>query len=813
MSSQEQPNQNPNEPSKPIQQSGAREKIQRGRRRRARPEGTLVLPDKTKIDLSKVAHGQVLYRSRLAIIALIDSRTGTLSFGVRGSLPVPTKDNNGSTHTVVQSGQDPQVPQNNNGATRDEKIKVLPVRLQKPAFEEALTELQRLELAALGLEIERSLKPTSLEAPWLRAFEQAHEKLSAFEKEGTAIVDKAVEFYFDHHRPGRKDITLQGLVEALIEAKGTPNAGGKRKRSRRTVAGWRNGVNQITRLFGKPTGRVSPFGKPIYDMPAHELTKDQIQSLDKRYGYKTARIYQANISAVLQYGVENGYLDTNWARKVRFEPDVEEGPAGDISILTNVQVQNAYNLAARLHGGTPLPIVVLKIHGALRPDAEIPFFSWDKVDWDNKSVTVFSSKTGRTRTVELCVVAMAILRWCYDRGIQPYCSNSDWAAIKMIMGYFDRDCRLGLWPEGYEEYDLMPHDVCRHDGNSNRHRYDPNIAEGARWSGDTVDVYIRHYVNGRITKPMSAQFHVIAPDLMPTSPDLLKRIREELIEHNLIGPKDLLPERPVVPTIHLQCRELQPLPTISDLELGTRIWDTNVERTAREQKMSKGFLTGYCRAKRIALPPKNNHLLRKKFKDAPVPPPYVTISHEELQKLIWEHMGVRPVARKLGLNSYWLLVYCRVHQIDVPSRRAVAKHWRNAWTPFQAPVNEVKDLLSQTNDYRTVAKHYGILDNRLVRYCKRHGLRIPGYVDRRRPGGCAHRIKITPAPGQPTVISTGVAKAESRKLQVTRLLQQLDSRKAARQLGMRHAQLVKYCRQNDIPLPGESSSGGARRAA
>lgn len=672
---------------------------------------TFTLPGGKKVKIKQCKHGQKWQIGRYFYIKFLGDPTGSYAFRVEGKVPKKCR----------KPGDPPRL------------------RKQFETYEEAYTYLQKTELEMRGLRVEKELKPTTLPTPWLSAIEKEHDNMDAY-KQGPNILGKMVAFYRAHHKPGDHKVSLQALLNKLIDAKGVDrvdeNGIRKKKRSSKTVAGWRAGVHAITRLHGPPTGKVNRLGRPIHDMPAEEVTVERLKALEGIYGWETAMIYNQRISAVLQHGVQIGDLETNWAQKVTFEPDKEEGPPRDVSIFSNAQVQSGLNMAARLRGGRPLPIFVLKVYGALRPDAEIPHFSWEKVDWLAKCVTVYSSKTGRTRTVELCAVAMGTLKWCFDRGIEPECTASDWGAIRMAMGYFDSHCPRGLWPDAFEEFDLMPHDGCRHTGNSNRHRYNPDISEGARWSGDAIDTYMRHYVNGRVTLPRAAQYHVLQPDLMPRTPELTANIRQELVKHNLIDKDDPLPEPPVVPLITVHCPQPQRLPSIPDKELGQMIWATSLEDVATAQGMNRGWLAGYCIAKGIPVPPRackrNNRI---EFEDAPAPPPLVTISHEALHDLIWAKMGLLPAAKELRVRPYYLKVYCIVHDIKVPTRRTFSRERAKAasMNVFRAPLEEVKERLSNTDDFRTVAQHYKIPNDKLIRFCQRHQITpIPGYVYHRR---------------------------------------------------------------------------------
>lgn len=663
-------------------------------------------------------------------------------------------------------------------------------RVRKKTFVEAHTYVLGKELAARGLPVEKELKATDLTVPWLRAFERAHERLNPFNK-GPEIVAEAVDFFLAHRSPRNKDISLLALLEELVEAKGTdkPDAAvegdeavvvcangrkkekvkkkKKRKRSRRTVAGWRAGVYAFTRLHGKPTGRKNRFNRDIYDIPAADVTEERLRALDDIYDSDTAQCYINRISAVLQYGVDKGYLEKNFASKVVLEEDLNEDEANQfVAVLTNDSVQRGLNMAARIFGGKMLPHFVLMVGGGLRPIAEMPFFAWTRVDWRAGGVQVYSSKTGETRIVELAANWMAILRWAYDKGIQPEFSVSAWGAIKMFMNYWDEKCPKSLWPEGFEDYDSWIADMCRHTACSNRQRYCPDLKENSRWAGNSIEVFSKHYSNGLITLEMAAQFYSLLPDLMPRTPETVAEIGEDLLKHSLIGPGDDLPPLPIVPKILLRCPKAITMPTIPDRELEKMIWDTSMQEIANKLGLDRVWLAGYCRAKRIKVPGQcNKRGTRPKLEDVPTPPPFITISHEELRDLIWKRMSVAAVAHELGVYPTWLRIYCLVWKIDYPDRKRFArqKGIAAAQRTFQGPTEEVQRVLENMT-YQDAAKHFEIRVDTLLRYCRKNDIDVPGYKFFRRQGQYDLKLEAAnQAPQSASCSETGEANLSAVK--------------------------------------------------
>jgi hypothetical protein len=617
------------------------------------------------------------------------------------------------------------------------------------------------------MHVEKEMQPTSLKAPWLRVSEAAYEKLKDF-PEGPAIVTEAVDFFLEHHSGRNKDITMLELLEALIQAKATDRpvvnvdndvivcANGrtvkkrrkkaKRKRSKRTVAGWKAGVYAITSIFGTPTGRTNRFGHPICDMKASDVTEERLIALDDVYETETAQCYINRISAVLQHGVDKGHLEHNRAYGIVLEEDKNDDEANKlVAVLNNEQVQRGLNMAARIYDGKALPLFVLAVGGGLRPDAELPFFSWDRVDWRAKAVRVYSSKTGETRIVELAANWLAILRWAYDQGIQPEFSVSAWGAIRMAMGYWDERCPQSLWPEGFEEFDPWTADLYRHTACSNRQRYQPDIKENARWAGNSIEVFGKHYSNGTITVGMAAQSYNLGPDIMPRTPAIEADIKDDLIEHNLIRPGEDLPQHPAVPQIHLRCPKAPKIPTIPDKELEKMIWDTSLTEVAEKLGLNRLWLSGYCRAKQIKLPPQcNKRENRVKLEDVPLPPPFVTISDQELHDRIWAKMSVEQVAHSLGIYPTWLRIYCQVRGIDYPDRKRFArqKAIAAAQRTFRGPPDEVKRVLKEM-PYQDAAVHFGVRVDAFLRYCRKNNIEVPGYKFFRRKG--QYQLELKPA--------------------------------------------------------------------
>jgi hypothetical protein len=655
------------------------------------------LPKKGKKQSDQVVeyeHNQIVHIDDHFYIKYVKNPGGSGAFRVEGDLP----------RAIRKPGEPPRA------------------RKQRETFDQAKTLLDTLELRFKGIEVKGELKQTTLQIAWLRKFEGAHDKLQAY-GEGPELVDAVIKFYMDHHVPGAKGTTIRTLLKGAI-------AGKVSKRSKSTIGGWKAAVNSITRRYGTQTEEMNRQGRPLFDMPAEEITEARLLQVETELGYDEAKGIIRRLSAVLQYGVDTRVLQSNVAQKIKLEANRSTEPEAPPAILTIEQIQSGLNMAALLHGGKPLPIFVMRVFGAMRPISELPFFSWDRVLWHANAVKVWSSKTQSERIVELPPNAMAILRWCFEKGIQPECTASSWGAIRMAMGYWDCHCPSGLQPEGFEDYDPWTTDLPRHTGCSFRYRYDPDLPDCVRWANNSIDVFLDHYCNSTLTIGMVAPFYNLLPETMPRTPVLDEEIRLDLVKHKLLNEGAPLPAAPVVPQFIIRCPQPQKLPTIPDDKLERLVWETSATEVAETLGTNRSWLVGYMRVKQLRFPRQNlKRVSRPPLETVPKPPPFLTISDDVLKDMIWKKMSTVAAAKELGVYCYWLRVYCVVRGIKVPTRRTFAKERaaRAHSHAFRPPEAEVRELLNQ-KDYRVIIQHYGIKQEQFVRYCQRRDIPIPGYV-------------------------------------------------------------------------------------
>jgi len=124
---------------------------------------------------------------------------------------------------------------------------------------------------------------------------------------------------------------------------------------------------------------------------------------------------------------------------------------------------------------------------------------------------------------------------------------------------------------------------------------------------------------------------------------------------------------------------------------------------------------------RIPLP-KAGRRSGEKPEEAPIPPPLITISHDELEKLIKEQHGVEPVAKFLKINAAALRAYCALNKVPVPNATERGIYFNNR-IRVKTSRAQVQMMLHKDSK-EEVAKKLNVSISYLEAYCKRHGLEI-----------------------------------------------------------------------------------------
>lgn len=336
-------------------------------------------------------------------------------------------------------------------------------------------------------------------------FERARDRLAAM----NATIAQAVDFFAEHHKPVREDLTVGELARRCLADK---EARGLKRRYLQTLG-------CSLRSFARGRG----------DRPAASITREEVQRwvLGNGWQPKTQRNYLGDVRECWAWGVREGFLranpvagETGW---VDLAPMVE----GEIAALSLAQCRallragllGTFHTQARAGTGRwsrvavaggfrpLLGFLAVALFAGVRPE-EIARMEPGNIDVRERTLVVLgrSSKTRQRRVIELERAAVAWLRlWqrlCPGAPLVPKNFTRKWRALREAAG-------VAEWP----------HDGLRHTFASYHFAAFQNVARLQAMMGhsEREDTLFRHYravraADGRtVTRKAGEEFWGMTP--------------------------------------------------------------------------------------------------------------------------------------------------------------------------------------------------------------------------------------------------------------------------------------------------------------
>jgi hypothetical protein len=665
---------------------------------------------KSQMSAKTYTHNEVLEQGeRLWISAYQNPRTDTFSFRVNGQLPMYTgparpdlRDPSG--REILALGQRPRY-----------------LRVNFEQRSEAKSFLHALEQAYNNLKVGRHPVETELTEQEVREYEKLHLRLKPYFSKLPDAIEEAGDLFEETHGNLIKSISLQQLYELMREKEAAYL--GKEWLDRIGVA-----VNAVCRGCGSITDSYDHTGKNKYDMQLGDVTVNGLQMLLTALPFARATGISRPFKRLLRFAKEQGYIGKNVAEELNLRPTRDERIAkaiAEIAIDTIPQVQIALNMAAKYSVGSKpkgyfVPHVVFMYYAAMRPFSELRNLNPTDVQLHKKLIRLWSTKKMKRRIKSLPANAVAILDFYWDgRPLSFEGWSAFWKMVQAAQGY---DVRAPGWfkvppgTNGKPKSDVPRHTGCTHAINRFK-----NPLEAVREDDHNWEVFRIHY-DGLSPVEDTAIFCALFPVSMPLTEDIRTKVRQDLIDHELIKPVDPIPTAPTVPDFDVDPPKLELwLPQIADDTLRDKIWNANAKVVAKELGTDSAWLFAICRAKRIPTP-KPGRAGRERPADAPIPPPLINISNSELEKLIKELHGIDPAAIKLAVRPSHLRAYCAVHKVPTPSRTERALYFNNR-PRVTTSRHQVQKLLG-TAPIEEVAKTLKLPLDYLRAYCQRHQLQM-----------------------------------------------------------------------------------------
>jgi site-specific recombinase XerD len=211
-------------------------------------------------------------------------------------------------------------------------------------------------------------------------------------------------------------------------------------------------------------------------------------------------------------------------RHIRFNPcfslDYEERESEEVAVLSCEECVALLNAARELYDGEMLPYVALIIFAALRPDSEMRYISWKKINLEEGEIRVTKGKLKKKRKVVISANLILWLKICdQSRPIYPTNFKRKWAAVRRAAGFrggtkvTNSKKTEVIKQKKAEELARKPwvKDFGRHSGISCHVREGEDSGKTATWAGTSTKMIVEHY-DGLVTGSFAKKFWAIVPE-------------------------------------------------------------------------------------------------------------------------------------------------------------------------------------------------------------------------------------------------------------------------------------------------------------
>jgi integrase len=153
--------------------------------------------------------------------------------------------------------------------------------------------------------------------------------------------------------------------------------------------------------------KLKIIGETFGKRPAEDITKKDIQDWlgeqaeEREWSPATRNRYQAAFSLVFRVGIENDKIAVNPASKIKRKAENNDR----IRFLTP-QEEERLTAVIREHWPHYLPVFILSLHTGMRRSEQLSL-KWTDVNLDSRILTLWKTKSGKTRHIPLNSVALA----------------------------------------------------------------------------------------------------------------------------------------------------------------------------------------------------------------------------------------------------------------------------------------------------------------------------------------------------------------------------------------------------------------------
>jgi integrase len=321
-----------------------------------------------------------------------------------------------------------------------------------------------------------------------------HPKAKLLKKlEGLKIVEVNGQPYLE--KKVVKKLTLEMAIEKHMLK--------KKKRSQHTIR--------------QAQGILDRFSKFIGDKYIEDVTEEDVESfLEAEAPEKSYNHYFTAVNGLFRWAIKKRQIHMNPC----FCLEMEEKEVREVAVLTCEECRALLEAARSLYDGEMLPYLALIIFAAIRPDSEIRYITWERINMEDGEIRILKGKRNKKRTVVISENLISWLKICtQSRPIYPSGFKNKWAAVRRAAGF-----RGGTVVTHSKKVDVIRQkkaeelarkpwvkDYGRHTGISCHVREFGDSGKTATWAGTSKEMIGEHY-DGLVAGSQAKVFWSILPD-------------------------------------------------------------------------------------------------------------------------------------------------------------------------------------------------------------------------------------------------------------------------------------------------------------
>lgn len=264
-------------------------------------------------------------------------------------------------------------------------------------------------------------------------------------------------------------------------------------------------------------GILNRFSSFIGDKYMEDITEEDVEGfLGAEAPENSYNHYFTAVNGLFRWAIKKRHIRMNPC----FCLEMEEKEIREVVVLSSEECRALLEAARNLYDGEMLTYVALIIFAAIRPDSEMRYITWERINLEDGEIRVLKGKRNKKRTVVISENLISWLKICdKSRPIYPSGFKNKWAAVRRAAGFRGGTVATHSKKEDVvrqkkaEELARKPwvKDYGRHTGISCHVREFGDSGKTATWAGTSKEMIEEHY-DGLVTGSQAKEFWSILPD-------------------------------------------------------------------------------------------------------------------------------------------------------------------------------------------------------------------------------------------------------------------------------------------------------------